>query len=163
MDEALKAKYRKYQNNLLVGGKVIIFFGIWSMIKFLMFVFLDREDFLSMLNFSNADMNYLYLYIVMISILFVLDIILRFYVGLNVVKTGKTQKQSVLCMLILVVMIAFSVFCIVSGLFGSGYELSKADTYITAIVDMTGLYNLCEVMYSYVSLLRLSRMNVVKE
>lgn len=151
------ARYRKFQNNLLIGSRVIIVFAIWSVIRFIILVCFDTDGYEAMLQYYELDLSMKNLATACYFIIYSLDVFFRCFTGIVVARAGKKQKRSIICIAMLAFLIMISIFNVSSYIIGKSRETTDFDTIISAGVEITVLYNLCEVLVSYIGMLNISK------
>ena len=85
-------KLRKYQDNLVIGGTAVIAFGLWSLIRLILFFVINKgmlRQFLEDFSLLEDDMATVKIITVLIFMLVVVG--LYIYVGLSARADGKEQ------------------------------------------------------------------------
>lgn len=149
-------KIRKYQNTLVVAGNGVILFGLWNIVKcIMMFLFTDDRIWAAIeeLEIEVADSRLIYyILIVIVSILLLVEMILRVYVGRSAIKEGK-GKQGKKGYLIVAVVFGIALLANdVATFWAMSLETLELDTIMSAIVDLTSCYAVFDLVYSAIRL-----------
>lgn len=154
MDEEIKAKIRKYRRNIEISGKVIIAFGLWAVLKFVIQFALDREKLKTVLYIPDID-NALVMLISWGSTIFVLIFVflLYYYIGRSAVRFAQGTKKG---KAFLVIAFILSVLNIISipNYFNTGRGTTQnLDTIIASImVDLTTSFMVFDMIVSAIRL-----------
>lgn len=147
------AKYRKYQNNLMVGGSAIAFFGVWSVLKGILTYLFDRDDIFELFETVGIEVEFENAALIISLVILIIDMMLRIKTSMLAREIANKPKVSVTCFLLLGLFIFVSLVSLNEYISGNTYYISKADRYISIVLECTITYNLCEVLYSYIRLL----------
>jgi magnesium-transporting ATPase (P-type) len=161
-------KLRKHQDTLITVGKGIITFTIWSLVKTVSTMVINREEltdaFRTIMSRSDAQaadaMSDLLIYtVVMFIMLFfiLIDVILRVYVGKAAIREGCGGKKGVFYLVLTFLMILASISMLISYVRGRsqtetdiqiaramGEELSVS----VVVIELTSLAMMIEMFYS---------------
>lgn len=154
----MQKELRKNENRLAVSGLAVIAFGLWSIVKSVIRIFVSgRKELDEVFGADNPGVDTLFLYLVLISLAFMLlELGLRIYVGLTARAESRGKKKTVVYLILSVLLAALSVYGIVSIL-QSGYSQSLPDLVISLLVELTSLFATAELFYSAVKVKQLRK------
>ena len=92
--QELERLSRKYNNNLVISGIGIIFFGLWTALKVPIITFLNGVDTTPYTDVSDDDK--VFFYIIFFTVLFLasaLVFLIHYYVGHCAIVTGRQKKK----------------------------------------------------------------------
>ena len=98
-NEADQVEIRRLQDNLTIVGSGIILFGVWTAVKVIGSVFMLKNETITALkempNLTEdiPDDIIFYVLIVMSVIFFLIDILLRSYIGLSAIREGRGSRK----------------------------------------------------------------------
>ena len=100
-------KLRKYEHTLAISGAAVVAFGIWSVVKAVVYFIVIplakvgadlREtggvDFESIQSFGITDRGLGYITAISIVLVLMIDLLMRFYVGRSAIIEGRGRKKS---------------------------------------------------------------------
>lgn len=147
------AKIRRTQDNLFVLGTSVIVFGLWNVIKFMIYFFVSSDD----LKKSAGDKYYLITAIILWSIIFI-GFLFRCFIGFSARAEGKGKRKSVLY-LVLAGITAF-VYCTVIAI-EIVYLIAHYDhiftMIVTLIIDVTSFVFLVELIVNSIKVRKLRK------
>ncbi|MBQ0027570.1 MAG: hypothetical protein KBS96_03100 [Lachnospiraceae bacterium] len=153
MNEITLAKYRKYQSNLIIGGLAVIFFALWSALKYALIFVFAREQFDRFIDYASATTpEYRQLVIITMIVILAIDLFIRILIGLSILKNGKHFKASLFTIIGLAIALVLSATNLGTYLDSTSFEFSRVDTIVTFILEATSLFNITEVFFSYVAI-----------
>ena len=156
-------KLRKYEHTLVISGVGVIAFGIWSIIKAVLYLILIPVDQLKELQTTDevsamrdiglTDRQTAYIFAAVILFILVVDFMLRLYIGRSAFADGRRIRKKrltyvVWAMIVSAGLIATTVSRIVK--LGAGEENVWRDVTaagnVSIIVDITSLLALIEMI-----------------
>lgn len=147
----MEQKLRKYQNILGISGIATIVFGVWGIIKTILFIVLDSYR----VDGSTIDIKAMYLqFIIWVIVYVVIDLFLRVFVGLSARGESKGKKQSILYLIFAGILIAVSLFWIIRT-FLLINEIDLMDILASVIIDLISLFALTETLIYGIKLKKL--------
>lgn len=169
-----QVKLRKYEHILAISGAGVIAFGLWSIVKAVIYVILSpvsqfsqvfTEEDMAQLNIANvgereADIAL----IVLILFGMVLDVLLRIYVGRRAISEGRFNRKRRFVYVVLAFFIAVGMLMQLVRrlvfLFGPGSDPMPAvirAMSVSWIVDVTSLLALIELIIAAIMVRRLRK------
>jgi len=149
-------RLRRYRNTMTVSGMGTIAFGIWSIIKTMMYFLFDPADIQKLFADTGAE-QWKVFSIIIVFFLLAVDLSLRCFVGLSAAAEGKGKKRGNLYVIVAMFMTLFSIFSMVSSFIPSTYFFSMTDRIITIIVEFTSLMAMLELIISAIIVKRQTR------
>ncbi len=176
----MERELRRYQNLLVCVGSGVITFGIWSVIKVIMTMVRDKDEWLEFMEYifgpeyAGAGM---FILILASGIVIAIDLIIRLYIGSSARKDGfgrRNGKRRVYLVLAIILAI-FTVGSIITNFrdvlqYGSlvsylnddvytgAYIMGVLDIVVKTIVDFTSLVMIFELVVGAVKVERLEKM-----
>ena len=167
-------KLRKYEHSMVVSGGGVIIFGVWSVVKaILFFIVSPAEQFQSIysdedaqelydIGFSNTDAS-LFIFVAILIILIV-DLLLRFYVGRSAILVGRRMRKKEIMYIVIAIFLGLVLFAgfFARILFAQDYIAGVKTTAwstgnVSSIVDLTSLLALIELIVSSFKVRRLRK------
>lgn len=136
-----KARLRKIEDDLNVGGAGIIILGVWGVVRVLIEVFLGTRDSLD-LESENPGTRVIVTLIVIATVTVIAVIVMKIhlYVGLNAMKAAKGREHKKGYYTVAVIMLIISVLGLASY-WEDIRKIEHIDTTIASIlVDLTSIY-----------------------
>lgn len=168
-------RLRKSQNTLVVVGTGIIIMSLWSVIKIISEVFINKDEIVSALrNEGNADLNYLsdstivVLFAVMIVLMSSIFIAARVFIGRSAIAEGNGRRANFLYIPFTVIYIVLTVMQIRESanslVSGKSEELLVIEEPPVAalMIELTSLIMLTELLIAAIKV-RQYRRNERKE
>ena len=172
----MQVQLRKYKDNLVNSGKVIVLFQLWAIAKIFLSIFFgfgeaageETElvvDGMTVVETTEpvetvaASPTFLIILVIFILGVVLLDMIFRIYIGRTAVAVGKGQKEGkkfyiVLAFIVLGVTLFGDVFSFQS-LISSTFNIVSLFSFV---VELTSVYALCDLIYSAIKVNKLSRL-----
>ena len=139
---------RKYSNNIVISGISVIFFGLWSLFKYI--IVLTSDDFPLDDYFQGFDdydtLDVVFFYIILITLLAIVTFI-HYYIGRSAILAGrgKKKKRLYLFLAFLLLLLTISNF----PLYFSPESSSSADvTAASILVDIAFCFSIIDMLYS---------------
>jgi hypothetical protein len=168
-------KLRKYEHTLAISGAAVVAFGIWSVVKAVVYFIVIplakvgadlREtggvDFESIQSFGITDRGLGYITAISIVLVLMIDLLMRFYVGRAAILEGRGNKKGSFYLIISAVVVALLCMSIVRRAIvwfipdetGIMKDLMDAAG-VSQILDLTSLFALIQVIVSAIMVRRL--------
>lgn len=145
---------RKSQSDLKAIGLGVIAFGVWSVIKSVLYAALDTESTLQTLGENRILILAFWL---MLAIMLAIDLALRFYIGRSAIAEGKGAKRRAGYIVLALLMAVVNFVLLFAGLFLQGISSDVAKTVVTMIVEITSDVLLLEMGISAIRVRRLKK------
>lgn len=147
----MEQKLRKYQSILGISGIATIVFGVWGIIKTILFMVLDPYR----IDGFTIDIKAMYLqFIIWVIVYVVIDLFLRVFVGLSARAESKGKKTSILYLIFAGILIIVSLFWIIRT-FLLIKEIDLMDILASVIIDLISLFALTETLIYGIKLKKL--------
>ena len=154
--------FRRYRTALHVEGIGYMAFGIWSVIKVVMSVFLGELAFSTVIDVSGfAEEEIIFAqiaYAVVIFVIMLVVLIVHCYIGISAIKFSRGKKKSKVFLVVAGVLILMNIMGLPS--YRDTVErvgMQNIDTVIaSAIADITVILLLINLIYSAVRLSKMS-------
>ena len=157
MNSETEIKIRRHKNNLSIGGRGFIVFGIWSIIKTFMMLTMGDEftvilDDPELADYDRTFSSILVIIIVVFYCVFILAC--HLVVGLNAIRYAKGKKNRIrfyvfTCIVTLVNMQAFTLYPIS---FSNGLLELNDTSIVSLLVDLTITLVLFNLLYSAINI-----------
>ena len=154
----MSAIKNKIEINLITTGTGLMFFGLWTFIKFfLTIVFLGVE-------YDNNTSDEVKLIATIITIIAVAIVSALFcYVGLSARAEGKGKKKSVMYLIVNGFILLFHILIIVLEAVSLIFGENILTIIITIIIDATAAFFMLEVMINSIKLRKIRRRERITE
>lgn len=145
---------RRYKKNMEISGSATILFGIWGILKTLMTITMNKEEYNKLT--EGVDLQGLpmvaviLIYVIVFGVLFGFILLFHFKIGLGAIRysRGNTKKKGFLLLAVLNMLINFLAFISFFTPF-LGSKVKITDSMIAAIlVDVTMIFMLFDMLYS---------------
>ncbi len=134
-------KMRRYQNLLTVSGLGVIIFGLWSVFKTILLLFMKEETFGDI-----PDETYIrVIFFAILGGILLFDVLLRLYVGLSARAEGFGKKKGYAYVVVAVLM-AFASLASLVLIFFDTNEQSIWELVVSVIVEATSLIVTIELL-----------------
>ena len=164
----MEKELRRQQSILSASGTAVALFGVWSVVKTILFAFLGpsnmnipkdtanpMEEALSKMN--PADLEIFVLIVLGIAlVVMVVDLALRLYVGFSARAEAKGKKKSVVYLVFVVISLILSVLSVIS-LLQTTYVTSPLDSIASIVVEATSAFSLISLFVASVRLRKLRK------
>ena len=142
-----ESELRRGQNTLFILGGGVITFGVWSVVKMIMYFALDPAKYF---HFDDIPQEYRLLAMAfaygIIALIVGLDVGLRFYVGLSARAEARGKKKSRAYIVVAALMAAGNLLIFLGALFLAASAANILDTAVSTIVDITAQITLIELV-----------------
>lgn len=146
----METKLRKYTDDLRISAYGVILFGIWSVLKCIMYFTMDTGIFELLFN-DSIDPSETNLTIVVTYMVLGLDLLLRLIVGIAAIKESKGVKKSMAYIVVSAIMFVFYGVVLVYS-FADIFKYTNVpfiiDQLVTFLVDATSLYAMGDMIFS---------------
>ena len=154
---SLEARIRKQQSILICSGIGVILFGVWSIIRFILMQFMNRNDLFGLFeeyiieDISPAEFEAIVFGVTIF--LLIIDLLLRSYYGLSAIADGygKYRGRGIyICVaaILALIFIGFDIVTIVESI-RSGLDF---DDIINVLIDITVNVATCEIVVAAIRL-----------
>ena len=140
---------RKKENTLVVIGSGVILFGVWSIVKALLYTVSDRAEFLEEIYDNGLGTAGVVFSIAVVGLVLLADLGLRFYVGRSAIAEGRGHKKSALYLVLAGLMAGASVIMLLMVIFIPG-DIAEGilDRIVSVVVEGTSLVMVCEMIWA---------------
>lgn len=145
-------KMRRYQNLLTVSGLGVIIFGLWSVLKTILLLFM-KEGILSEI---PDDTFVRVMFFVILGGILLIDVLIRLYVGLSARAEGFGKKKGYGYVIIAILMALASLTSLVLIFFDTN-EQSIWELIVSVIVEATSLVVTIELLVAAFTVKKLKK------
>lgn len=145
-------KMRRYQNLLTVSGLGVIIFGLWSVLKSILLLFM-KEGILSEI---PDDTFVRVMFFVILGGILLVDVLIRLYVGLSARAEGFGKKKGYAYVFIAILMALASVASLVLIFFDTN-DQSIGELIVSVIVEATSLVVTIELLVAAFTVKKLKK------
>ena len=145
-------KMRRYQNLLTVSGLGVIIFGLWSVLKSILLLFM-KEGILSEI---PDDTFVRVMFFLILGGILLVDVLIRLYVGLSARAEGFGKKKGYGYVIIAILMALASLTSLVLIFFDSN-EQSIWELIVSVIVEATSLVVTIELLVAAFTVKKLKK------
>ncbi len=155
---------RKYRTNLTIGGTGVMIFGIWGVVKLLLYYFMTpaavNKDSINNISYEAREISRIFMvsFAVAMIVLVIVELVLRAIIWRLSVKEGQGKKcgyvHIVLAIIIGVTLTVSDIMYMVSPV---ARTHTIFDNIIIVIVDSTSLLALFDVIFSSFKVKKLSK------
>ena len=140
--QEMERRLRKSQNNLVVIGYGVIAFGVWSVIKIVLYTALNTD--INMLSAEGETVPVEVFWFIMLIFL-AFELSLRLYVGFSAVYEGRGRKKRFGYIILALLMALTSFALVAANLAAFGSDESPGKTVVTIIVEASSSIMLAEM------------------
>ena len=158
----MEIELRRRRINLMTLGSGVIAFGVWSVLKTFLYIWVDSYVFEfpdmppELIGVANA------IAYALLGFLVLIDFALRTYIGLSARSVGMGKKKSRTYIILAVMILAFSVVSWVLILLNHKYNRmenqSVLDYYVSLFVEMSSTAILAEMVYTALRVRKLEKL-----
>ncbi len=171
----MERELRRHQNRLMVSGSGVILFGVWSVVKMLLFFVLERKRVLAFLEDAMGDsadvgggltralieaIAFIFLFI-LVLILTIIALLVRLYLGISARKEGMGEKRGIAYVIVATLVLLFYIYSELYTLTHLGAPTdamtSMTDRVTALIVDFTAIVVLWELVISAIRVKKLKK------
>lgn len=156
MDEV---KLRRYRNLLVISGTGVIAFGVWSVVKAILFMTLtpDPLQLSEMTDVSAFELPFVKMMIyIVLAVILAVDLSLRLYIGLSARAEGNGKKKRIVYVVVAAIILLLSLWSIITSFHLSEYD-SLLDMIVSFFVELTSAAAFFEVIYASCMVRRLQK------
>ena len=150
MNDDLHIRLRKTENSLTVGGVVVILFGIWTLLRTLLFFLMDNLQKRILMQSTDIFLQKPVVMYIAIGGLALFEFMLRWYIGRRAIQEGRYGKEKKFYLVWVILMIACGVLVEAANMDQTATlnRVDWEDAVVAAIVDGTSLIILLQVFIS---------------
>lgn len=156
MDEV---KLRRYRNLLIISGTGVIAFGVWSVVKTILFLTLT-PDYLRLDDIGDigeAEMSLVKIFVfVILGVIMAIELLLRLYIGLSARAEGYGKKKRIVYVVVAAIILVLSLWSIITSFHVSEYD-SLLDMAVSLLLELTSAAAFFEVIYASYMVRRLQK------
>ena len=145
-------KMRRYQNLLTVSGLGVIIFGLWSVLKTFLLLFM-RDEVSGVL---PSDPLTRAMTLATIGAILLIDIVIRLFVGISARAEGFGKKKGYAYIVFAVLMVITSTTALVMAFFDASYK-SITELIVAVIVEVTSLIVTIELLVAAFTVKKLKK------
>ena len=142
-------KYRRLRNLLSTSSFGVIVFGLWSIIRSVLYVLFSREsqkEIDTAVSETGVETSgVLVVIVIMMLVILGVEITLRLFVGLSARSESKGKKKSIAYVIVAGILIPFYVISVIYNIASTDYINGVVDNIITIIMDITSTLALIEL------------------
>ena len=146
--EELERLFRKYSNNMVISGISVIFFGFWSLFKFIMVATINGfklSDYTtSYNNYTTFDIVFFY---IILALLWIIVTFIQFYIGYCAILLGRGKKKR-RAFLVLALIILLSTIYSLQFYFLDDPSKTSDTTAASIMVDLALCFALLDMLIS---------------
>ena len=147
-----EVKMRRYQNLLTISGLGVIVFGVWTVLKTILLLFL-KEDALAGLP-DNSTVRIIFFAI--LTAVMLIDFLIRLFVGLSARAEGFGKKKGYAYIFFAILLALMSLISLVLVFFDAG-EQSILELAISVIVETTSMIVSIELLVAAFTVKKLKK------
>ena len=149
----LEAKNRRTEDNLFVLGTSVMAFGLWNLIKFTVYFFVNAEDIKQV-----AGEKYFMFAVIITWTIFFISFLLRCFIGFSARAEGKGKRKNVFYLVLTGIIIFVNLTLIIFETVYFSTQLEYIFTMIvTLIIDITSFMLLLELMINSIRVRKLRK------
>lgn len=153
-ESQLQLRLRKNQSDLAAIGLGVIAFGVWSVIKTVLYVAFHTE---SVLGSLEGDKYLILTFWILLGGVLAIGLALRLYIGLSAIAEGKGKKRKAGYIVLSLLMSVLSFVLLTAGLLAQGFAGAAGNTAVTLMVEMTSDVLLLEMSISAIRVRRMKK------
>ena len=151
-----QVKYRRLRNLLSTSSFGVIIFGLWSIIRSVLYVLFSRESQkeidMTVSETGAESSDVLMVIVILMLVILGLEIALRLFVGLSARAESKGKKKSIAYVIVAGILIPFYVMSVIYSIASTDYINGVVDNIITIIMDITSTLALIELFVAAISI-----------
>ncbi len=156
----MDAKIRKNQNILITSGKALIIFGIWAIVRLVLYELLDPASLNALVLRPGVEIykeeSIEALFNLTIFSLFI-DLIFRFFLGSAAISEGKGQNRTPIYIVLDIIYVIFSVLSDAYFICSPGFFDFSLNSISSIFIDLTTIVALILIIVSSISLRKLKK------
>lgn len=161
----MEKELRKQQNILGISGLAVIAFGLWSLLKMIVFAIATPGGFSEVIGIGTVETDGelgLSVYVIAAVIALLVDFAVRFLIGFSARAESKGKKKSIFYLLAAGFLVLLSVMSIITT-FTTLFVSSLLGGVVAIIVELTSLFAYLEVIISSVKCRKLRKKLAAEE
>ncbi len=148
-EKTVETRLRRLKHNLVIDGTAILAFGIWSVIKSIIYLITEPAAEPAIVPEVIPDVYELVMIFltVIVMIIMIIDLAMRVFVGLSARSEGKGKKRRYVYLGFTVILILLSILSIYENI-RTISSRSVPDVVAAIIVELTALYFMLDLFIS---------------
>lgn len=156
----MDAKIRKNQNMLITSGKALIIFGIWAIVRLILYELLDSASLNALVLRPGIEIyrekSTEALFNLTIFSLFI-DLIFRLFLGSAAISEGKGQNRTPIYIVLDIIYVIFSILTDIYFLCSPSFFDFSLNSISSIFIDLTSIVALIIIIVSSISLRKLKK------
>jgi len=139
----MQAKLRRYETTLTTLGIAVIAYGVWNIIKAVIYFITTEKDIIGSDDLSESSRFMYFLVIGVVFFILIVDLILRVLIGVGARNEGLGKKSGGPYLVIAFIMIVFGVAALIIDVVQMPFTASAIfDDLATVMLDVTSVITL---------------------
>ena len=153
----LQIKLRKNRDTLKIVGSGVIAFGIWSVIKALLYSELNMGTFLASIEESPVLTEAMLktAFRIIIAIILLIDLAIRLFVGLSAIGEGRGKRKHYVYIAMAFLIAAVSFISVFFLILKPGEDSSLLELVVTLVIEVTSAVTLMQMCFSAIRVKKL--------
>ena len=151
-----QARIRRLQDTLSIAGGAVLAFGVWSIVKIILFLSFANEDALGWLLDDNGISLTVTVY-ALLGAIFLIDLAVRMYVGLSARAEGRGKKKNPFYLVVAFVAAISNAISLVAISLSTSFATSPLNMIVSIAIEATAIAALALVIYSSIRLRRMGK------
>ena len=142
-------RLRRDENTLVVVGGGVILFGVWSLVKALLYMISDRTNIIEEISINEIGTAGVIVVIGAVFLILMADLAVRLYVGRAARAEGRGHRKSPLYLVLTGLMVLGSLITLfILFRYGKAAADDIPDMIISSIIELTSVVLECEMIYA---------------
>jgi uncharacterized membrane protein len=142
-------RLRKDENTLVVVGGGVILFGVWSLVKALLYLISDRTEIIEEIPYDEIGKAGVIVVVAAVFLILMADLAVRLYVGMSARAEGRGHKKSPVYLILTGVMVLGSLITLFILIrYGKAAANDVPDLIISTLIELTSMVLECEMIYA---------------
>lgn len=162
MDEETSVRIRRYNKNIEVSGRAVMFFGVWGFLKSAIVIFKDpqisgmiRDEASSL---TNEDRTlFMIFFTILMGIVMAAIFLLYFFIGRGAVQFARGEKNSRVFLFFAVVLFVLTAIFLPSYFMDSSNRGGIDSSFYSFLIDLATCFMLFDMVHSAFMIKRISR------
>lgn len=168
----MQRQLRRWQNTLVISGMAVVLFGVWSVIKVVLYFTIGQSELKKMMKWDTlgwdtlegiidpavAEVLVLCFVFFFMIVACAIALAVRIYIGRSARAEGMGRKKGRVYLVVAAVVMLYDIFSVFSGVnVLRAANASVLDTVVSMLVDATSAFNLGEMIVAAVWVKRLTK------